>query len=151
MSSNLNTKNIIIIILALLVLGFVFMRPQNIPQTEVVSTVPVMSGNVDDLVSLSIAPNQSVSGLVALSGSVKNAYFFEANIVLKVVDTNNNNLLTTFGTATTEWMTTEPVSFTANIDFTGLPTGPAYLVIENDNPSGDPGLTKQIIIPIVIN
>ncbi len=143
-------KTIIILILGLGILGFMFFSPKKITPTN--NTIaPVVTGNALDLVSLSFNPGDTLTGASVISGSVKNAYFFEANIIVKVTDISNNVLLTTHGSATTEWMTTAPVSFTANVNFTGLPVGPAYLVLENDNPSGDPALIKQIIIPIVIN
>lgn len=145
-----NKTPIIIILLALAVLGFMFLKPketspvQNIP-------APVVTGNAGDLVSLSVTPGQNLTGPIILTGAVKNGYFFEANIVVKVMDAGMNTLLTTNGTATTDWMTAAPVSFTSNVNFTGLPSGPGFLVIENDNPSGDPAYLKQIFIPIVIN
>lgn len=149
MNNNSNKKLTIFVIVAVLVLGYiVFVNKTTAPIAP--EPAPVISGNVNDLVSLSVLANQIVSGNMVLNGVVKGGYFFEANIVIKVIDMNNNVLLTTFGTATTDWMTANPVSFTTNVNFTGLPTGPAKLVIENDNPSGDPMYLKQIFIPIII-
>ncbi len=146
-----NKTPIIIILLALAILGFMFLKPKAITPNENINVVPTVMGNAGDLVSFSVAPGGVVSGPMVLTGSVKNAYFFEANILVKIKDVNLNTLLSTNGTATTDWMTVNPVSFTSNVNFTGLPLGPAYIVLENDNPSDDPNLSKQIIIPIVIN
>jgi hypothetical protein len=52
--------------------------------------------------------------------------------------------------ATTDWMTSGPVSFEGKIDFSGLPQGPAYFEIHNDNPSDLPENDKSVLIPIVI-
>ena len=52
MSNKSNIKNLIIIILGLAVLGFVFLRPSNTPQNDISNTVPVVSGNAEDLVNL---------------------------------------------------------------------------------------------------
>ena len=49
-----------------------------------------------------------------------------------------------------DWMTINPVTFEGNIDFTGLPKGPAYFEIHNDNPSDIRENDKSILIPIVI-
>ena len=38
-------------------------------------------GNKDDLISFSIWPNTKVHGIVSYRGSIKGAYFFEANIL----------------------------------------------------------------------
>jgi hypothetical protein len=149
MNNNSNKRLTILVVIAVLVLGYVvFVNKTTAPVAP--EPVPVVSGNINDLVSFSVSPNQIVSGAMVLNGSVKGGYFFEANIVIKIMDMSNNVLLTTFGTATTDWMTAGPVSFTTNVNFTGLPVGPAKLVIENDNPSGDPMYLKQIFIPIVI-
>lgn len=111
----------------------------------------VMGPNKDDLVEFSIEPGSVVSGEMIVTGTVKNAYFFEANILISLLDANQNVLKRGFGTATTDWMTTGPVSFTANIDATDL-TGAGYIEIRNDDPSdGEAGPAKIILIPVVFN
>ncbi len=109
-----------------------------------------VSGNKDDLVYFSIAPESKVSGVVSYKGSVKGAYFFEANIRINVLDANKNVLKKGNATATTDWMTVEPVSFEGSIDFTGLPKGPGFIQIQNDNPSDNREFDKFIFIPVII-
>lgn len=114
----------------------------NIINTEIL-------GNKDDLVSFSVQPGDTVSGLLNLSGSVKNAYFFEANIRVILLDASQNILKEGFGTATTDWMTVDPVSFTSTIDATGF-SGAGYILIQNDDPSdGEGGPAKKIFIPVI--
>lgn len=110
----------------------------------------MMEGNFADLVSFSILPNSKVSGVVPYNGAIKGAYFFEANILINVLDQDKNVLLNSNAMATTEWMTVEPVSFEGNIDFTNLPKGPAYIEIHNDNASGLPENDKSVLVPIII-
>ncbi len=110
----------------------------------------MMEGNFADLVSFSILPNSKVSGVVSYNGAIKGAYFFEANILINVLDQDKNVLLNSNAMATTEWMTVEPVSFEGNIDFTNLPKGPAYIEIHNDNASGLPENDKSVLVPIII-
>lgn len=148
----MNTKRFIglLVLIAIIVIAFGFNKNKAVAP-DLSQIQPAIMGNAGDLVSFSVPAGGNVSGPMVLTGSVQNAYFFEANILVKVVDVSNNVLLNTYGTATTDWMTTAPVSFTSNVDFTGLPLGPAYIVLENDNPSGDPNLVKQIMIPVIIN
>lgn len=120
----------------------------NIPESKNVQ--PEILGNKSDLISFSILPGAQVSGKESVTGKIQGGYFFEANLVLKILDANKNVLKTVSGTATTNWMTTGPVDFKGTVDFTGLLAGPAYIAIENDNPSGEPANQKQILIPIVI-
>lgn len=111
---------------------------------------PEILGNKSDLIYFSILSGSQVSGVQAVTGKIQGGYFFEANLVLKILDMNKNVLKTTNGTATTDWMTTGPVDFKGSLDFTGLPAGPVYIAIENDNPSGEPANQKQILIQVEV-
>jgi len=107
-------------------------------------------GNKDDLISFSIWPNTKVYGVVSYRGVIKGGYFFEANIGINILDMNKKVLKASNAVAKTEWATANPVSFEGNIDFTGLPVGPAYFEIHNDNASGLPEHDKSVLIPIII-
>ncbi|MBU0612088.1 Gmad2 immunoglobulin-like domain-containing protein [Patescibacteria group bacterium] len=126
------------------------------PIVEENESVPVENreigflGNKDDLVSFSINAGSLVSGFMPINGVVQGGYFFEGNIIVRVLDANKNVLKTAYGTATTEWMTTGPVSFHTTLDFSGLPAGPGYIEIHNDNASGLPENDRLILIPVVI-
>lgn len=155
-----NKKPKIIIILVIVALSvlfvLIFMIEGNIQSKKLIDdSVPQInteiSGNKDDLMSFSIVPGQRVSGILNVTGSVKGAYFFEANIVLNVLDMNKNILVKSHGDATTDWMTSEPVSFKGSIDLSQVAKGPAYIEIHNDNASGLPENDKSILIPIIIN
>lgn len=117
---------------------------------DVVNTTTNILGNKDDLVYLSVKAGQEVGGKLKIKGSVKGAYFFEANILINILDANKNLLKNSHATATSEWMTVEPVIFEGDIDFTNLANGPAYIEIHNDNASGLPEHDKSILIPIII-
>ncbi len=121
---------------------------QNEPDNEMDRTQ--ILGNKDDLVSFSIWPGSKVHGIVFYRGVIKGAYFFEANIGINVLDKNKNILKRNNAMATGEWMTSGPVNFEGSIDFSGLPKGPAYFEIHNDNPSDLRENDKSILIPIVI-
>jgi len=111
----------------------------------------LLLGNVEDLVDFSIRPNTVVpKGILSYRGSIKGGYFFEANIMINILDANKNVLKASNAVAKTEWMTAGPVEFEGNIDFTGLPAGPAYFEIHNDNASGLPENDKSILIPIIL-
>lgn len=146
-------KNIILFIL-ILSLGFLvfnFYSKKNIEKEDKVykSSLEVSGPNKDDLIEFSVKPGSTVSGKMTVTGTVKNAYFFEANISINLLDANQNVLKAGYGTATTDWMTTGPVSFTANIDATGL-SGFGYIEIQNDDPSdGEGGPAKIILIPVI--
>src|SRR3989338_6061022 len=110
-------------------------------------------GNKDDLVSFSISPGQEMSGVQKITGVIKGAYFFEGEMSFGI---KGQTIIKTmsephgFATATTDWMTGDPVSFETTIDFSNFSKGPAYIEIHNDNASGLPEYNKSILIPIII-
>lgn len=120
------------------------------PMPPAENTKNQIIGNKDDLVAFSIMPNTKVHGVVSYRGIVKGGYFFEGNILVNILDMNKNVLLKSNGTAKDDWMTTSPVNFEGNIDFSKVPVGPAYLEIHNDNASGLPENDKSILVPIII-
>ncbi len=123
---------------------------QNQEQVKIVESVPQISGSKDDLVSFSILPGSKVHGVVSYRGVIGGGYFFEANILINVLDSNKNILKQDNAMTKDDWMQSKPVSFEGSIDFTGLPKGPAYIQIHNDNPSDMRQYDKFILIPIVI-
>lgn len=148
----MSIKNILWVVVLLVVAFFIFnmktgkQAPAPVEQEQIIS---VTGPNKEDLLALSIAPGSTVTGEFVLEGIVKNAYFFEGNISVDLLDANQNILKVGNGTATTDWMTVEPVTFTANLDATGL-SGPGYIKIQNDDPSdGEGGPAKIILVPVV--
>lgn len=108
-------------------------------------------GNKEDLVSFSVKSGDVVSGILKLSGTVKNGYFFEGNIEVHLLDSNQKIIRSGFGTSTTSWMTAGPVSFTSSIDTLGL-KGDGYIMLRQDDPSGgEGGPAKKILIPVVFD
>lgn len=155
MQNRSKTITIIIFFTLILIAGYTLSlkgKTQNYLQkpTNYINKTFQISGNKDDLISFSILPGQKVSGIVEFTGSVKNGYFFEGNILINILDLNKNALKKSYAMATTNWMTSEPVNFTGKIDFTVLPKGLAYFEIHNDNPSDIRANDKNILIPIII-
>jgi hypothetical protein len=109
-----------------------------------------IEGNAQDLVSFSVKPGDIVSGVFNFEGVVKGAYFFEGNIGINILDANKKVLKQGYAMSTTDWMTTEAVSFSGSIDLTGLPSGSGFIEIAKDNPSDMRELDKFIYIPVVI-
>ena len=135
----------ILIVLALLGGAYYFGTRQ-----EESTAAKEIEGNKDDLVSFSVSPGEEISGVLNFNGIAQNGYFFEGNIGINILDQNKKLLKAGNAMATTDWMTSEPVSFGGTIDLTGFPRGPGYLQIANDNASGLPENDKFIYIPILI-
>ncbi len=135
--------------------GFLFALNENYPISPygfsgLLTGNAQITGNKTDLVSFSIPAGSKVTGVVSFLGIVKGGYFFEANILVNILDQNKTLIRQSNAIAMTDWMTAEPVTFEGSLDFGGLPKGKAYIEIHNDNASGLPEHDKNILIPIVI-
>jgi hypothetical protein len=151
-NKNSKLKKIIITIIVILicVLSAIFILKNDLFKSPIPQINKEILGNKQDLVFFSVSPGQKVSGSLKVIGSIRNAYFFEANILINILDSNKNILKNGYANATSDWMTIEPVSFEGNIDLSGLPKGDAYIEIHNDNASGLSENDKNILIPIII-
>ncbi len=170
-NSKINT--VLIVVLVVLVGYFVLSKHKaNAPTSEMPVSTPreiLVTGKADksDLISFTIARSTEVTrdkvdalgteralvGKMDAVGVIKGGYFFEGNIVVNILDKDKKLLRAGHGEATTDWMTSGPVSFKATIDASGLPGaygGPGYIEIRNDNPSGLPENDKSILIPVTI-
>lgn len=155
------SRIVIFIVLILVAVYLVFFKHKAAaPVEDTTSKMPPISdadqikvsgkATINDLIGFSIMPGSKVSGIRSYRGTIQGGYFFEANIRINILDTNKNVLKASNGVATGDWMTSGPVEFEGNIDFTGLPKGPAYFEIHNDNASDLPENDKSILIPIII-
>ncbi|MFA6273759.1 MAG: Gmad2 immunoglobulin-like domain-containing protein [Candidatus Paceibacterota bacterium] len=155
--SQIVTISIIVFVILIFVVLVLFSNGKIVsnPTEKIVNNIEEKNnseilGNKEDLISFSIIPGQKVSGIQEVSGVIKGGYFFEGNILINILDANKNVLKSSNAVAQGDWMTAGPVNFEGNIDFTGLPIGPAYFEIHNDNPSDLRENDKSILIPIIV-
>jgi hypothetical protein len=93
---------------------------------------------------------QAVFQSFTVTGKAPGGWYFEASFPIKVVDPQGNIIAQGPATALSDWMTSEDVAFKADLKLTTNYSGPATLVLMNDNPSGMPENQDSISIPIVI-
>jgi len=154
MENNKKTANTIIVTLLIVLIvlaAFLFIDGPKAGAPLDTAQIPAaqMSGDTANMVSLSIAPGAVLAGATTITGTIRGAYFFEANARGMLLDASKNVLKTFPITATTDWMTSDAVSFTTIADATGIAPGSGYFRIANDNPSGDPVNDKYIDVPVV--
>jgi len=165
MQENKNTIIIILLVIVILVLAyFVITKPKQVKEErEENNQQPTINnlqendnlnilGNKDDLISFSVSAGSKVFGIVKVFGEIRGGYFFEGNMPIAILDTSKKVLKGFPSQAITEWMTANPVSFSSTLDFTGLPPGPAYIALTQDDPSGGESgrVLRQVLIPIII-
>jgi hypothetical protein len=93
------------------------------------------------------SPMQIVSSPLAVTGEARGSWYFEASFPVKLLDSNGNVIAQAPAQAQGDWMTANFVPFQATLTFvTASQTG--TLVLEKDNPSGEPQNAGSISIPV---
>ncbi len=96
------------------------------------------------------APGDTVTSPLLVSGEARGMWFFEASFPVRVLDAEGRELVVTYATAGSDWMTREFVPFTSTVTFVSPAAGSAgTLVLVKDNPSGETRLDDERRIPIV--
>ncbi len=146
----------ILIVLILLVLIFDWGRKGQLPGLNnniSTSTVEQNSSSTLDMPIVVSYPldNQEVSSPIKIKGKARGYWFFEASFPIQLADIDGNIITTVIATAESDWMTTDFVNFTAEVNYDNASsTGPALLVLKRDNPSDNPEFDQSIFIPVIL-
>lgn len=92
--------------------------------------------------------NAQIQSPLTVTGQAKGPWYFEASFPIILLDGNNNQIAQTNAQATSDWMTTNFVPFTATLTFSTPSTPTGTLVLKKSNPSGEPQNDDQITIPV---
>ncbi len=104
---------------------------------------------IDKIQAENPRPNQMITSPLTIVGQARGMWFFEASFPIKLLDSNNNVIATGIAQAQGEWMTENFVPFTATLQFAPQTIGSAgTLILQKDNPSGDPQRDESLRIPI---
>ena len=105
--------------------------------------MPIVINNIKD--------NQEVSNPIKIEGKARGSWFFEATFPIQLVDADGNILATTVARAESDWMTTDFVNFSANLEYVkSTSTNRALIVLSKDNPSDNPEFDQSIFIPVIL-
>ena len=90
----------------------------------------------DKVQVISPKPNTIITSPVKISGSVSGTWFFEGQVISRIIDEDGTVLGQGPLVATDDWMTVQSVGFSGIIPF-DVPSGKTgFVIIEADNPSG---------------
>jgi hypothetical protein len=108
-----------------------------------------------DLVRLDYPrPNDNISSPLTITGVARGNWFFEASFPVILTDWDGRIIAEGYAAAKEDWMTTEFVPFTAELEFT-LPedsySNRGILILRKDNPSGLPEHDNALEIPVMLN
>jgi hypothetical protein len=141
----------IVIVIGILVLFFI-PAPKVVQAptpTNTATTTPAAS--LDDLITVtSPLPNSTLSSTtITITGKARGNWYFEASAPVELKDASGTVIAQSHIEATSDWMTTDFVPFSATLSFPTQPAGSTgTLVLKNDNPSGDPAKQQELDIPV---
>ncbi|RYY40579.1 MAG: hypothetical protein EOO08_05465 [Chitinophagaceae bacterium] len=92
-------------------------------------------------------PNDTLRSPATIKGAAGGGWYFEGQFVLHLYDRADNLLASSPAKAQGEWMKEGDVPFEGTLRWNGY-SGPALLVLEGDNPSGDREREKKVSVPV---
>ena len=93
--------------------------------------------------------NATISSPITVSGKAPGPWYFEASFPIEVRSATGTVLGVGVAQAQGEWMTTDDVPFTVQIDVKNY-KGPATIVLHRDNASGLPEHDASVSVPIIV-
>jgi hypothetical protein len=123
---------------------------QSTPETP--TPTPVSPASKDDLIVLDTPlPKATIASPLMISGKARGNWFFEASFPISLVNWDGLIIAEGYATAQGDWMTTEYVPFTATLTFTtptNTPSKRGWLILQKDNPSGEPKFDNALEVEI---
>ncbi len=93
--------------------------------------------------------NSKVESPLTVTGVARGTWYFEASFPVRLLDGNRKEIAATPAQAQSDWMTEDFVPFQVSLTFTPPATPTGTLVLQKDNPSGDPMNDAELRIPIL--
>lgn len=92
---------------------------------------------------------EEISSPVIVRGKARGTWFFEASFPVKIIDQSGNILGVVPVMTSEEWMTTDFVSFQAEVPFISSGAVDGFVIFEKDNPSGLSEHADELRVPVV--
>ncbi len=119
------------------------------PQTSLpCPSYGVSSGKKVAAVVYSPTAQQKVTSPLAVIGKIPGNWSFEAQFPVELKDSKGVIVAKGAATVLGNWQTSELVPFSAQLIYSGTPSGTGTLVLKKDNPSGMPQNDDSIVVPV---
>ncbi|MFA4999760.1 MAG: Gmad2 immunoglobulin-like domain-containing protein [Patescibacteria group bacterium] len=109
--------------------------------------IPDISAETEATLSVPLA-GALVSSPLAVEGTAKGTWFFEANLPLWLVDENGLVIARVGASTAVDWMTEEMIPFRGILIFETPKVNSGYLIVAKDNPSGLPENDAFLKLPV---
>lgn len=125
---------LLLVVLVLIVVAVIFNKKSTVENAKIKLESP--------------KANQLISSPLTVTGTARGTWYFEASFPVRLLDANNQELAVRPAQAQGEWMTEDFVPFSVMLTFANPSTATGKLILQKDNPSGDPARDEQIEIPV---
>ncbi len=139
---------LVIVLAVVSALGYAVLKSLKALPAQIQQTASSSIYDTSELQVQSPLPNAVVQSPLTVSGEAVGGWYFEAVFPVRLTDANGNVIATGQARAMGDWTTTSSVPFTATIDFQTAATPTGFLILQNDNPSGNPATLKEVKIPV---
>jgi hypothetical protein len=140
---------ILIVTAAALVFAIMTRKGADAPVLQVPPQATYLNAG-PDLIEVAVAPGQTVPNPLTLSGRARGYWYFEASFPARLVDQSGAILAEVPAQAIGDWMTEDFVPFSVTLSYPAQPSGTqGFLILRNDNPSGEPEWDRSITIPVI--
>ncbi len=92
--------------------------------------------------------NALVTSPLIVKGQARGTWYFEASFPVKLLDGNETEITVVPAQALSDWMTPDFVPFSVALNFSKPATQNGTLVLQKDNPSGEPAHDASVRIPV---
>jgi hypothetical protein len=121
----------------------------NETQFQILSTFKFTGSTTSGPEVTSPVSNSKVASPLTVTGTVPAGWMFEGVFPIKLVDANRKLIVQGQAKETVagSWQSGNTVDFTATLTFNNA-IGSGFLILQNDNPSGDPANSKTFEVPV---
>lgn len=93
-------------------------------------------------------PGTKITSPLVVTGRARGNWYFEASFPVKLLDGNGNQIAIAPAQAQGDWMTVDYVPFSVTLTFAQPVTATGTLILQKDNPSGEPQFDDLVSIPV---
>lgn len=143
------TIAILLVVAAALVLAVMTRKTSDAPVPQAAPQATYLNAG-PDLIEVAVTPGQAVSNPLILSGRARGYWYFEASFPVRLVDQSGAVLAEVPAQAMGDWMTEDFVPWSVTLSYPAQPSGTqGFLILRNDNPSGEPERDRSVTIPVI--
>jgi len=121
-----------------------------IQATPKITYIPASTTNIIRITAPVAGATVSASKPILVTGQAVGSWYFEASFPVILAAADGRVISQAAAKAGGDWMTTKFVPFTANITFVKQAPGTrGFIILKNDNPSGQASTSASVEIPVI--